>query len=112
MNLRNLRYKSARALEKQGLTLPDRLFWDTDLSTLDCKKHARFIIHRVITRGRYDDWLTVRAYYGIDFVRQEILQMRHLDPKTLHFFSFYFGIEKEKFRCYTAKQSTPKPFGY
>ena len=94
------------------MTLPDRLFWDTDLSTLDFKAHARFIIQRVIQRGSLEDWVSIKQHYGLEFIKQEIVLMRHLDPKTLNFFSGYFGIEKEKFRCYSAPQSTPKPFGY
>ncbi len=90
------------------MTLPDYLFWDIELSSLDFKKNARFVIQRVIQKGSLEDWITIKDFYGIDFIKQEILLMRNIDAKTLNFFSTYFGIEKNKFRCFTIQQSQPK----
>lgn len=94
------------------MTLPKYLFWDTDFSSIDLKQNARFIIQRVILRGSIDDWITIKQFYGIDFIKKEILQIRSLDNKTLNFFSAYFEIDKKQFRCYSTQQSTPKHFNY
>ncbi len=94
------------------MTLPPYLFWDTDLSTLDFQEHARFVIQRVIQKGSINDWITIKRFYGLPLIKQEILQMRTLDTKTLHFFSVYFNIPKSKFRCYITQQSTPKHYSY
>lgn len=93
-------------------SLPDNLFWDIDPETLDYEKNARFIIQRVIQRGSLKDWSVIKAYYGLEFIKSEILQMRHLDPLTLNFFSTYFGIDKKNFRCYIIQQSIPKHYNY
>ena len=94
------------------MNLPGYLFWDTDINTIDYNKNARFIIQRVIQRGSIDDWLMIKKYYGIDMIKNEIVLMRDLDPKTLNFFSTYFGINKNNFRCYSIQRSIPQHFNY
>ena len=81
------------------------LFWDTDISTLDLEKHARFIIERVLTRGRMDDWRALNRLYGHDRIKAESLQIRYLDRVTLSFCSAYFEIPPSAFRCFTQPQS-------
>lgn len=104
-------YLSIR-IEKYGMTLPNHIFWDIDLRTLDYKKNARFIIQRVIQKGSLEDWVSIKSYYGLEFIKNEILLIRDFDQKTLNFFSVYFGIDKENFRCYTTQQSILKHFDY
>jgi hypothetical protein len=96
----------------KAIQLPKYLFWDIDLNELDPEKHARFIIQRVIQRGLLEHWVKIKQYYGLEKIKHEILAMRSLDAKTLTFFSVYFEISKEKFRCYTIQQSTPKHYNY
>jgi len=86
------------------MNLPNHLFWDIDLKSLDYKSNARFVIQRVIQKGSIDDWKMIKAFYGLEFIKKEILQMRDLDPLTLNFFSTYFGINKKDFRCYTTNE--------
>jgi len=87
------------------LNLPKHLFWDVNPSTLDVEAHRRYIIHRVITRGNEKNWVVIRDYYGMDRLKEEILMMRDLDPKTHTFFSTIFDIPKSEFRCSTYRQS-------
>ena len=94
------------------MDLPHHLFWDIDPNSLDTKKHARFIIQRVIQRGTLEDWNHIKECYGLDLIKREILLMRTLDPKTLNFFSIYFDTSKENFRCFSTQQSTPQHFDY
>lgn len=92
--------------------LPVRLFWDTDISTIDVNKNARFIIHRVIERGTLANWKTIKQFYGLEKIKEEILNIKSLDVKTLNFFSIYFELDKTDFRCYSTIQSNPKHFNY
>ncbi|MFK7795979.1 MAG: hypothetical protein AB8E82_00895 [Aureispira sp.] len=94
------------------MNLPNYLFWDIDLNTLDWDKNARFIIQRVIQRGSLNEWKIIKQYYGLEFIKHEILLIRNLDKKTLNFFSTYFDIAKTNFKCFTIQQSTPKHFNY
>jgi hypothetical protein len=88
------------------------LFWDTDYDKIDWDGKARYVIERVVTRGNWSDWLAIRAYYGLDRIRTEMLQSRDLDKKTLHFLSTLFDIPQEQFRCYTYIQSNPGHWVY
>lgn len=94
------------------MNLPSYLFWDIDLDSLDFNKNARFIIQRVVQKGTLKDWETIKDYYGLEFIKKEILFIRDLDAKTLNFFSTYFDINKNEFRCFTTQQSIPKHFNY
>lgn len=87
------------------MNLPDHLFWDIDLETLDYTKHARFIIQRVAQRGSLQDWKNVREYYGDEKIKEDLLQARSLDKKTLNFYSSLYNIPKCHFRCCTTLPS-------
>lgn len=95
-----------------SLNLPDYLFWDVDQNSINYDKNARFVISRVIQRGSIDDWKRIKKYYGLDKIQEEIINIRSLDYKTLVFFSTYFGLKMNSFRCYTTKQSPTQPFNY
>ena len=75
------------------------LFWDVAFDSIDWQKHARFVITRVVDRGNLQDWNTLKAIYGPKKIKEEVVQIRCLDPKTLAFLSVYFGINKTSFRC-------------
>ena len=94
------------------MDLPKYLFWDTDIDLIDFNKNARFVIQRVIQKGSIKNWITIKNFYGLNLIRQEILLMRDLDIKTLNFFSTYFDIKKNNFRCYSTQESDPKHFNY
>ncbi|WP_373552371.1 hypothetical protein [Haliscomenobacter sp.] len=94
------------------LQLPPILFWDIDASKLDYDAKARYVIGRVVMYGTLADWQAILAYYGSERVRDEMLQERYLDKKTLNFLSFYFEKPKSEFRCYILQQSTPQHWDY
>lgn len=94
------------------MTLPSYLFWDIDLNSLDYAKNARFIIQRVIQKGSLKEWKIIKDFYGLNLIKKEILMIRDLDAKTLNFFSTYFRLNKNNFRCFTIQQSIPKHFNY
>ena len=91
--------KSISKKETQKI-LQSSLFWDTDIHHIDTDGNARFIIERVVTRGTIKDWKNILAFYGNDRVREEVLSIRSLDPKSLAYLSVYFNVEETKFRCY------------
>lgn len=89
------------------------LFWDTDINTLDPKTHARYIIERVLKRGSLSDWQVLKEMYNLEKIKTEVLQIRTMDTKTLHFCCFLFNLPKTAFRCYTTTQSIQVPWnGY
>jgi hypothetical protein len=76
------------------------LFWDIEESTLDVEKHARFIIERVLMRGRMTDWKGLFQVYTQMRMKREIVKIRYLDAVTLQFCSTFFQLPKSKFKCY------------
>lgn len=82
-----------------GFELNPALFWDVQLSSLDIGAHSRFIIERVVSRGNLTDWNLLKKMYGKEKIKEEVVRMRSLDPKTVSFLSVYFGIARKDFRC-------------
>jgi hypothetical protein len=76
------------------------LFWDTDTSTMDIERHAAFIVGRVLDYGRWEDWLFIRNYYGIQRIKEIALNLRSLEKKSLAFIATVTDINENKFRCY------------
>jgi hypothetical protein len=88
------------------------LFWDVDGSSLDLDEHARFIVERVVTRGKTTDFFTLLELFGKEGVKREIVKIRYLDAVTFNFLSKVFRIPKSKFRCYKQPQSIQQLWQY
>lgn len=84
------------------------LFWDTDYTKVDWENRAQYVITKVVSFGTLEDWNQIKAYYGLDRIKEEMIQVRSLDPKSLNFLSVIFDIPREQFRSYTWKQSSPQ----
>ena len=88
------------------------IFWDVDYDKIDWDKKARFVIGRVVMYGTVEDWNAIKSYYGLDRIKEEMMQERYLDPKSLSFLSCLFDVPKEQFRCFTEMQSFPKQWNF
>jgi hypothetical protein len=94
------------------MNLSKVIFWDTQYDTIDWEHKARYVIERVVMYGTVEDWQSIKTFYGMNRIKDEMLQSRDLDAKTLSFLSCIFNIQKEKFRCYTEKQLQPQHWIY
>lgn len=92
--------------------LSKHLFWDVNIKELDFQKNMKQIIHRVLDYGLIDDWLFIQNYYGIREIAEVALTIRDLDKKSASFIALIAKIPKEKFLCYTTKQSTQKHWNF
>jgi hypothetical protein len=81
------------------------IFWDTEYNSIDWDKNARYVIGRVLMYGTVEDYWTIKGYYGLDRIQEEMLQERYLDPRTLSFLSCILNTPQEAFRCYSEIQS-------
>ena len=88
------------------------LFWDVKLELLEAERSKIFIIKRVLEYGLWEDWLLLKKFYGLETITKATQDFRELDSKTLAFISQISGVPKEKFRCYTTKQLTPKHWNF
>jgi len=75
-------------------------FWDTDTTVLDYEKDKSFIITRVVSNGTSNDELLLFNYYGWDTIKEEVLKIKYLNKKILHYLSCLFGIDKKAFKSY------------
>ncbi len=80
-------------------------FWDVDTHALDETQSKRLIIERVATLGNLKEIKLVIQHYGKEEVIKTLCNINYLDPKTLNFFSLIFQVPKNKFKCFTKKQS-------
>ena len=86
----------------------EKIFWDTDVQTMDFEKHKSFIISRVFERGDVPDIRACRHYYSHETISKVLLQTRYLSPVRLAMASAIIGKPQESFRCYSTTQSSPE----
>lgn len=58
------------------------LFWDVDPKTIDTKKHAKYIIERVLDFGNDDEVRWVWKTYSKPMLRKVVATSRCLHPKS------------------------------
>ena len=96
----------------RNLELSKHLLWDIDSNNINYIDHAEFIIKKVLQFGFYSDWKKISGYYGINKIIEVAVKIRDLDLKTASFLSAISGVQKNKFICYTTKQSIPKHWNF
>ncbi|MDH5187133.1 MAG: hypothetical protein OEZ20_06960 [candidate division WOR-3 bacterium] len=69
------------------------LFWDVRKGTVDIERHSPFIIRRVLNFGDVAALNWLRKTFHEDRLEQVVKTKRGLTPKTLAFWTTYFGIK-------------------
>ncbi len=80
-------------------------FWDVDYNTLDETRSKRLIIERTATLGNLQEINLLLKHYGKKEVLKILSNLNYIDSKTLAFFSLVFHVPRNKFKCYSRKQS-------
>jgi hypothetical protein len=88
------------------------LFWDIDPANLDSVLHTQFIVERVVSKGRLQDWYQLNHIYLPEQIKKEVIKIRYLDDVTWCFCSTYFNIPKSKFKCYKQQPSIQELWKY
>ena len=86
------------------------LFWDADPADLDIDKHKAYVVGRVLECGRWNDWLLIRNYYGLETIKEIALNMRGMYPEALSYISLITNTPENQFRCYELLQSKNRPW--
>ncbi len=92
--------------------LSKQAFWDVDFDKIDYKKHARFVIEKVIDRGTLNDFIEIRKFYGDQKIKLEIINAKWLGDKEIYFCCATFNLKPEDFKCYIKKQLNPQLWVY
>jgi hypothetical protein len=58
------------------------LFWDVDPKTIDPKKHAKYVIERILDFGRDSEVRWMRTTYPMQTIRRVVRTSRVLHPHT------------------------------
>jgi hypothetical protein len=102
----------SRSADMSALSFLSDLLWDVDPDQLDLERHAGFVIRRVLERGTWTEWQSVRAHFGDDCILQEVQRMPRLAPKSLTFVAAVLGQQPESFPCFASKPSLGAPWSF
>jgi len=75
---------------KPGIAFRQSLFWDVDPKTIDPKKHATYIIERILDFGRTNEVKWMRRYYTPRRISKVVKKSRVIDPKSRSLWSLVF----------------------
>ena len=95
-----------------SLNLSKNLFWDREFSDLDDTRDRRLIIERAVGMGDLADIKEIIKFYGLETIKQEIVEAGYLDNKTLAWLNVFLNIPKTKFKCYAKRQSNQVHWNY
>jgi len=93
-------------MDKSEVLLNPSYFWDIDFSKIDLTKNKRLIIERIISFGNLKELNIIIDFYGENEIVNTICNLNYIDNKTLNFYSIFFNLPKNKFKCFIRKQST------
>jgi len=99
--------------QKEEPRLPDFLrsyFWDVSFEELEIKKHAFFVIKRVLDRGNLRDVHWLVKTYGKDAIKEVVMGTKDLARPTGNFWADMLGLDKSKIPC-LQKPYSPIHFG-
>ncbi len=92
--------------------LSKELFWDVDFENINWEQNAPFVIERVLSEGKWENFKAILKYYGASRIKGIIVKLRYIENRTLHFCSVYFDIPLTEFRCYIIRQSNQPHWNY
>ncbi len=84
--------------------LSKQAFWDVDMEMIDYDKNARYVVEKVIERGKSKDFDNLLDYYGFEKVGKLALQANWLSDMSINFCCTLFKVKPTDFKCYAKKQ--------
>jgi len=85
-----------------------KYLWDVRLDAIDVKRHAGFVIERVLEYGDANSLGWLIKTYEKDEIVEILKKSKKISPKTGNFYALYFGISKKELLCirkpFTQKQ--------
>jgi hypothetical protein len=85
------------------------IFWDLkDSMQPDLDKYSKHVIEKVYLYGKLEDWYKLQDYYGIELIKDTIMNLRYLDPGQLYIASKLLNIAIQDFRVYKLHGGMPK----
>ncbi len=69
-----------------------KLFWDADKTGIDVKRHARYVICRVLDFGDTAEVRWLFDTYGEEAIKQVVASNPKLQPKSLNYWRKRYGL--------------------
>lgn len=76
-----------------------KYFWDVDFKTLDIKKHAPYIIERLLEYGDEKAVFWLKKNAPIRSIRKVLINCRSLSPQSANLWAILLGVPKQKILC-------------
>ncbi|MBI2623499.1 MAG: hypothetical protein HYW65_02895 [Candidatus Liptonbacteria bacterium] len=83
--------KVAKKSATPAMRFRQSLFWDVDPKTIDPKKHAVYVIERILDFGRDDELRWMAAYYPKSLIKKVVLTSRVLQPQSRALWKLVFA---------------------
>ncbi len=80
-------------------------FWDVDWATIDVETDNLFVMNRVFNYGTWADIVAVLRFYGLDRIRQEIIQGAYYKKTALSFLCLLLDLQESDFVAYQRRQA-------
>ena len=81
-----------------------RVFWDTEVSTLDFDTDRLYVMDKVLNFVVWSDFVALMKYYVTETVKHVVVRLPYLKKDVLNFLCFYLGLKPAQFECYTRRQ--------
>lgn len=77
------------------------IFWDVDLHESDVKKHAFYIIERVLEFGDLEQINWIMRRFSTNDIIKVLKTSRRLSLKSANFWANYYNVPKSEVKCLT-----------
>lgn len=92
-------------MQKSRPNISKTAFWDVNFEEIDFEKNQVFVIDKVFNYGKFNDQLEVIRFYGVESIKNCIVQVPYFRKEVFAFVCGYFQLNPEKFQCYLRRQS-------
>ncbi len=89
-----------------------KAFWDVRFADIDFEKNSLHVMEKVFNYGTWKDQIAIMKFYGLQRIRNEIVNAGYLRKSVLSFLCIILHLEKNDFKCYNKMQLHPLPWNY
>ena len=75
------------------------MLWDVDLSSIDLKRHEKFVIERVLEFGDDKSITWLRKKFQTTSIADVVRSSRRISPNTANLWALVLGIPKKNIEC-------------
>lgn len=86
----------------KSLRITTRSLWGYDVTTLDINndQDRQTIIARVFDAGTHEDKLAIIDYFGLETIKQALLNTAELQSSTISLTAIWLGLQPEMYRAF------------